>query len=138
MYSFQGGNSTASSTQLNETINTETGVHYATIGYNRLFPTSEKVQIFTGLKVGSGTLDARNNDFNSITRFTAGIQAGVKYFISEKVGIRVQTNLMMPITNVGASLWWSSGGGPQVGVSSFSSIVQFGFTGGLVIRINKA
>lgn len=137
-YSFQGGTSTASSTQLSENIRTETGVHYAMIGFNRLFPVSDKVQVFTGLKLGSATLAARNNDFNNITRFGVGIQGGMKYFVSDKVGIRIQTNLMMPITNVGAGLWWSPGGGAQVGVSSFSSIVQFGFTGGLVIRINKS
>lgn len=137
-YSYQGGTITASSSLLSENFRGESEIHYAMIGFNRLFPVSDKVEVFGGLKFGSVTLAARNNDFNNVTRVAAGIQGGMKYFISDKVGIRIQTNLMMPITNVGASLWWSSGGGPQVGVSSFSSIVQFGFTGGLVIRINKS
>jgi hypothetical protein len=44
---------------------------------------------------------------------------------------------MMLISNVGANLWWSPGAGTSVGVGGWSSVIQFGFTGGLVFRLAK-
>lgn len=137
LYSYQGGNSTARSSSLSNDVRTRTAAHYALIGVNRLFPTSSQMAFFTGLKVGTGTLASLDNDFTNITRFAVGINGGMKYFFTEKVGLRLQANLMMPISNVGANLWWSPGGGTQVGVSGWSSVIQFGFTGGLVFRLSK-
>ena len=51
-YSYQAGTSTANSNRLPEIVDTRTAVHYALIGYNRLIPTSEKLVLFAGLKMG--------------------------------------------------------------------------------------
>jgi len=137
LYSFQNGTSTARSTAIQNDVRASTNVHYAMIGANRLFPTSPQMAFFTGAKVGAGILSFPEGDYRDISRFTVGLNGGVKYFVSDNVGLRVQANLMMPISNVGASLWWSPGGGTQVGLNSWSSVIQFGFTGALVFRIAK-
>lgn len=118
-------------------VNTNTQIHYAMIGANRLFPVSEKATFFTGGKLGTGTLAFPNRDFRNQTRFSVGFQGGVKYYASERIGIRAQANLMFPIISSGASLWWSPGGGTSVGVTGWSPIVQFGFTGGLIVRLQQ-
>lgn len=135
LYSYQGGIGTANSSQLSGAVRERIQAHYAMIGYNRLIPTSSQMTFFSGLKVGTGTLASTDDSFTNITRFTVGVNGGVKYFFTEKVGLRLQANLMMPISNVGANLWWSPGGGAQVGVGGFSSVIQFGFTGAVVIRL---
>ncbi|WP_194973753.1 outer membrane beta-barrel protein [Aquiflexum lacus] len=137
LYSYQAGIGTANSSQLNGPVRERIQAHYAMIGYNRLFPTSSQMAFFSGLKVGTGTLASTDNTFNNITRFTVGINGGMKYFFTDNVGLRLQANLMMPISNVGANLWWSPGGGTQVGVGGFSSVIQFGFTGAVVIRLPR-
>ncbi|TVP44217.1 MAG: hypothetical protein EA341_16915 [Mongoliibacter sp.] len=137
MYSYQGGIGTANSTAFSRPVRERIQVHYAMVGYNRLFPASNQMALFTGLKVGTGTLASPENNFDSITRFTVGINGGMKYFFSDNVGLRLQANLMMPVSDVGANLWWSPGSGAQVGVGGFSSIIQFGLTGAVVIRLNQ-
>jgi hypothetical protein len=63
------------------------------------------------------------------------INGGVKYFFTPGVGQRLQADLTFPVTNVGGSLWWSPGSGTSVGVSSYVPFLQFGFTGGLVLKL---
>jgi hypothetical protein len=135
LYSYQNGTSNARSTAIQNTVITSTNANYAMIGANRLFPLSSQMALFSGLKAGAAILGFPEGDFNSISRFAVGLNGGMKYFVSDNIGIRVQANLMMPINNVGANLWWSPGAGTQVGVSGWSSVVQFGFTGGLIFRI---
>lgn len=137
LYSWQGGNSTARSTSIQSNVNTRTNANYIMVGSNRLFPLSPQMILFSGLKVGAGILAFPNGDFNDVSRFSVGVNGGMKYFVSDNIGLRLQANLMMPISNAGANLWWSPGGGAQVGVGGWSSVVQFGFTGGLIFRIAK-
>lgn len=135
LYSYQSGTTTARSTAIQNDVRVTTNAHYALIGANRLFPTSSQMAFFTGMKIGAAILTFPNREYNDVNRFAVGINGGMKYFVSDKVGIRLQANLMMPISNVGANLWWSPGSGPQVGVGGWSSVVQFGFTGGLIFRL---
>lgn len=135
LYSFQSGTSTARSTAIQNNVRVNSNAHYALVGANRLFPTSSQMAFFTGMKIGAGVLTFPDGEFRDINRFTVGINGGMKYFVSDKIGVRMQANLMMPISNVGASLWWSPGAGTQVGVGGWSSVIQFGFTGGLVFRL---
>lgn len=136
-YSYQGTSAVARSVNLQENIDIAAQVHYATIGVNRLIPTSDKMTFFAGAKMGTGTLAFPNGESQNFTRFSAGFQGGMKYYASDRVGIRLQANLMMPILAVGTSLWWSPGAGTSVGLSGWSPIAQFGFTGGLIFRLQK-
>ena len=64
---------------------------------------------------------------------TAGL--GLKYFFSDRVGIRLQASLMLPMIFNGGGFYMGIGtGGASSGVyvSSYSPIVQGNFTGGLI------
>lgn len=137
LYSWQSGNSVARSTAIQSNVNTVTNANYILIGGNKLFPLNSQMTLFSGLKAGAGIVAFPNGDYRDISRFTVGLNGGMKYFFTEKVGVRVQANLMMPVSNAGANLWWSPGSGTQVGVNGWSSVIQFGFTGGLVFRLSQ-
>jgi hypothetical protein len=136
-YNYMATRATASSPLLNDRVDVRTQVHYAMIGANRLFPTSDAMTFFAGMKMGTGTLAFPDGEYRNITKFSLGLQGGMKYFATERIGIRLQANLMMPVLAAGGSLWWSPGGGTAVGVSTFSPIVQFGFAGGIIFRLQK-
>lgn len=137
LYSFQSGSSTAKSGLIQREVRTNTNANYILIGANKLFPASSQLTLFTGAKLGAAILGFPDNDFSDISRFAIGLNGGMKYFVNDNIGIRVQANLMMPISNIGANLWWSPGAGTSVGLSGWSSVIQFGFNGGLVFRISN-
>jgi hypothetical protein len=62
--------------------------------------------------------------------FAVTLGGGVKIFVREKIGLRLQARLLLPINWGGAGLLFGSGG-PQVGVSGGSSVLQGDVSGGL-------
>jgi len=117
-------------------INSMASTNYYFIGSNRIVPISESFEVFGGAKIGGVTYASKANDFNNVTKFAVGISAGMSYFFNPKLGLRVQANLNFPVIDVGANLWWSSGSGVNTGVSAYSPILQFSFTGGLVFKLS--
>ncbi len=117
-------------------INSMASTNYFFIGTNRIVPVSESFEVFGGAKIGGVTYASKGNGFSNVTKFAAGISAGMSYFFNPNLGLRVQANLNFPVIDVGANLWWSSGSGVNTGVSAYSPILQFGFTGGLVFKLS--
>jgi len=115
-------------------VSKDVAVNYMLIGGQRLFPASDKVTGFTGFNVGAGWLGSQDDSFNTITKFSMGIDAGVKIMATEKIGIRLQTNFIFPITSAGGSFYWGSGGS-GVGLTGYVPIWSFGFNGGLIFKI---
>jgi hypothetical protein len=115
-------------------VSKDVAVNYMLIGGQRLFPVNEQVTPFTGFNVGAGWLGSKDDSFSTITKFSMGFDAGVKIMVSEKVGLRLQTNFIFPITSTGGSMYWGSGGS-GVGLTGYVPIWSFGFNGGLIFKI---
>jgi len=116
------------------TVSKPVSVNYMLIGGQRLFPFNDKVTPFTGFNIGAAWMGSGDDSFNTITKFAMGFDAGVKIMVSEKIGIRLQTNFNFPITSAGGSFYWSSGGS-GVGLTGYVPIWSFGFNGGLIFKI---
>ncbi|MFD2203418.1 hypothetical protein [Shivajiella indica] len=134
-YTYFGTNANASSVYLVEEENSRARLHFVMAGVNRLLTVSEKVTFFGGVKLGASNLAFPDGENQSSTKFTVGVQAGMRYYLSDRIGFRMQGNLLMPIVSEGGSLWWSPSSG--TGISGWSPIVPFSLNGGLIIRIYK-
>ncbi len=134
-YSRQDSRVLAISDYLGLDVDEKVSVNYILAGGNRLMKVNKKVTLFSGLKLGAVIIAAKKEAFENVTKFAVGLNAGAKYFMTETIGLRVQANLNFPVTDIGGSLWWSPGSGLDAGVSSYTPVLQFGFTGGLVFRI---
>ncbi|MBN4048338.1 outer membrane beta-barrel protein [Flavobacteriaceae bacterium AH-315-O20] len=87
---------------------------------------------FFGLSAGWTTFNPEENDFSSNTKFTIGISGGLKYFFTDNIGIRLQSQLLMPIDWGGV---YFSGGGS--GVTVGGTILQLNFSGGLIFAFGN-
>jgi len=112
---------------------TPVSINYVFLGGSRLYPLSDETTLFTGLNMGVGFIS--NQDYRSETKFSVGFNGGVKYFFSEKIGLRLQASLNFPITDLSSEFWWSPGANNAYAVTSYVPILQFGLTGGLIIRL---
>ncbi len=79
--------------------------------------------------LGATFFDPKGSDLDSEWLFSVNLGLGVKVYASERVGLRLQANLLLPIQWAGGGLWCSSGSGCSVSVSGGSAILQ-GFAGG--------
>jgi hypothetical protein len=117
-----------------EAFSDDVAVNYMFIGGQRLFPASDKVTGFTGFNLGAAWLGSKDETFSTITKLAIGFDLGVKIMASEKVGIRLQTNLGLPITSSGGSYYWGTNGS-GVGLTGYVPIWSFGFNGGLIFKL---
>lgn len=89
------------------------------------------------LNLGAVNFKSQNSG-NNTTMFAVGFGGGLKYFFSDNIGIRLQARLMAPMQFSGISIGCgigTGGGGCGTGVSSYSSILQGDFTGGIILKL---
>jgi len=114
--------------------------HVFLLGGIKSVPFSEKVVGFGGLKAGAILYHPREVQINDVWRFLVAVNAGVKIFLTEKVGIRLQGNLYMPMYFNGAGMYCGIGsGGSSCGASVNSTIVIFegDLTAGLIFKLGE-
>ncbi|MBZ5859019.1 hypothetical protein [Flavihumibacter profundi] len=114
-------------------------LNWIMLGGNHYFVNNPKVEPYFGMQLGAAIIDVSNTvegGSGSATKFAWGFRGGVNVWASEKVGIKLQANLMSAVQAFGAGLYVGTGGG-GAGVSTYSSMLQFGLGGGLVFRLKS-
>ena len=114
-----------------ETDLTDVVVNHYQIGAMHMFGYSE-ARPFIGLTAGWSTFNPDVEIYNGTTTFTLGVSGGLKYFFTDRIGIRIQSQLLMPVSWGG--VYVGGGGG---GVTAGGSILQLNFTGGLIIGLGN-
>lgn len=115
------------------------GVHYMQIGYVKGFKKGniEPFGVFTLGAVMFSPSDLQLENGTRLTlsdtwRFAITIGGGAKIFFSEKLGIRLQARLMMPIYFSGVGMYVGTGGS-GLGVTGGIPVLMGDFTAGLII-----
>lgn len=114
-----------------EEFDTDLTVNYAMLGGLGYKPFNDIVQGFGGLLLGAGWVDS---DFGSSTKFAWGGRLGVLISPNERFGIRLGAQLLSPIQGAGGGVYFGTGGA-GAGVSTYSTIYQFSFMGGVAIGL---
>ncbi|TFV97739.1 porin family protein [Algoriphagus kandeliae] len=113
------------------------GVNYVMINGTRYFSVSEKVEPFAGAGIGLGIFSVKNPDNgnnNTATKLSWNIRGGANLWLAENVALRVQASLFSAVEAIGGGLYFGTGGS-GAGLSTYSTMYQFGLEGGLVFRI---
>jgi hypothetical protein len=136
LYSRHINEVTASSTMLVEDFRSDAAYNYILAGFNRIIHIPNTgLKFYGGPKFGATILSSIDDKFSTRTNFAVALDAGMVLMVNNFIGLRVGANVKAPIVNSGVNLWWGTGSGPQVGVSSWSPIAQFNLLGGIVINI---
>ncbi len=126
---------------LGDIQNVPMALNYYMLGFNYLSTFSEPLVPY-GL-VNVGILNVKSDSFgtygsNSENYFTAGFGGGLRYYLSDRIGIRLQARLLLPMQFGGVGFGCgigTGGGGCGAGVSTYTNIIQGDFTGGIVIKL---
>ena len=111
------------------------GINYIMVGGTRYLPVSDKVSGFGTFNMGVGWFEpSQSLESDVATRFSLGGRLGVRIMASEKVSIRLHTQLFSPVQWAGGGFYFGTGGG-GAGVSTGSTIWQFNLGGSLNYRL---
>jgi hypothetical protein len=117
--------------------NIQVSVNYMQVGFCRLIQlgTSENREGFAGIDLGA-VLFSPAEDYKDKWMFAAGFKLGVKIWASKKVGFLLESDLQLPVQGAGIGIF-EGNDGANTGVSTVTAITQFGFKGGLILKLNK-
>jgi len=115
----------------------DVSINHYQFGAVQHFGSDDDVRPFFGVSAGWSTFNPDNNNYdlnnnnggvnaylNSTSTFTFGITAGIKYMFTNHIGLRVQSNLLMPVYY---------GGYYGYGYGGYSKVVaMLNFSGGLI------
>ncbi|MFI5218228.1 MAG: hypothetical protein ACHQNT_01980 [Bacteroidia bacterium] len=115
-------------------------LNYAMLGFNRYMQNpSSKVETFGGIMLGalfSSVKNPNNGESRSATKFTWGLRLGANIWASDRVAVKLQAQVLSAVQSVGGSAYFGTGGS-GAGVSTYSSMMQFGIGGGLAFRLGN-
>ncbi|MBL7857537.1 MAG: hypothetical protein JNM57_07600 [Cyclobacteriaceae bacterium] len=136
-YSWQGTTFDAVdySSAITKEIKIDGSVNYIMLGASHSPSFSAKVAPYGGIMMGAAILSPKET-YSDEWRFAIGGKLGLIFHANERVGIVLQSQLMVPVQGVGLAVGCGSGGCGS-GVSTSSSATQFGFTGGVEIKLNN-
>lgn len=114
----------------------EMDVHYIMGGttYHRVNDT--RFTPFGGGLIGMCIMDPLERSRSSEYFFAVGLQGGVQVAMTDRLGFNFRAQMLLPITNVGASLWCGSGG-CDVGLSGGSTLVQMNLSAGIDLKLGN-
>ncbi len=117
------------------------GVNYFHIGGLYRAQEIEKGYLFTTFSLGAtlfspkvDTYETEDGEVLNVSddwRFSIALGGGIKYFISDKIGIRTQIRILMPIYFAGGGLYFGTGGS-GVSLGAGTNLLQGDITGGLI------
>ncbi len=115
------------------------GINYIMLGINRYFGSNPKVEPYIGPMLGMAIISIKNPDpggTSSITKFAWGLRTGANIWASPKVALKLQMQLISVSQGFGGGAYFGTGGA-GVGLSSYSSVYQFGLGGGLAFKLGN-
>ena len=124
----------------NQFTDFDVALNYIMLGGNRSFrKPGSMIEGFGGLSVGIAAVNINNpvtRASENATKFAWGMKAGTIIWANNKVGIKLQGQLLSVTQSMGGGIYFGTGGG-GAGVSSYSSFYQFTLGGGLVFDLSN-
>lgn len=105
---------------------------YYQIGALNYFGQGDKAKPYLLMTLGATRMAPDDSFYSSQWFFSFCLGLGTKIYLSERVGLRLQARMLVPMMWSGGGLW-CGGGGCSVGISGGSSFVQGDVTAGLVV-----
>jgi len=113
--------------------------NYIQIGSLQQANLSERIAPFGTIAVGMTVWDPKSSQLSAKAQFSVTVGAGLKLWITDILGIRLQGSMLMPMVLNGVGFGCGIGtGGTNCGTNVYTRITPFQgeFSGGLIIRLS--
>jgi len=116
------------------------GMNYILLGANRYFKTAnEKIEPYLGAGIGIAMINIKNpisNANSDINKFAFNLKAGTNIWVTKRIGIKLEVNLLSAIKGASNGFYFEHDIA-GIDLTSYKTIMQLGFGGGLTYRIGK-
>jgi len=95
---------------------------------------NDMIKPFGAFTLGTTYFNPTDNNIQDSWRFSVTLGGGAKIWLSDRIGIRLQGRLLMPLYFAGGGVYFGTGGS-GVSVGAGSTILQGDLTAGLIIGL---
>jgi hypothetical protein len=111
------------------------GINYTMIGWTKYVPFHDKISGFGTFNAGAGWFAPSSSlGSETVTKFSLGARLGIRIAATEKVSLRIHTQVFSPVQWAGGGFYLGTGGTGAT-VSTGSSVYQFNVGGSLNYRL---
>jgi opacity protein-like surface antigen len=140
-FSYSRSNTDADYTEYatNDEYHYNLSIDYFQLGVLKEFKT-EMVRPFVIGSLGAAWANMKDSGVDDIWRFSIALGGGAKFILTDRIGIRLQGRLLIPMYFYGGGFYMGiGGGGPSSGVSlsSTSRVIQGDLSVGVIIRLGE-
>jgi hypothetical protein len=115
--------------------------NYIQVGaVNEILTDNDQLRPYGTYSLGATWLHQKEGDVSDEWFFSVAAGLGLKYYITDRIGLRFQARLLLPLVFDGGGFYMgfgTSGTTTGVGVTSYAPLVQGDFTGGLIIQLGE-
>ena len=115
-------------------FSTDVLIHHFQVGALAEPKKGKKVSPFGLFTLGATLFHPTKEGYEDEWRFSIALGGGVKVDVSDKIGLRFQARLIIPMVFEGTSVYFGTGGG-GVAVGAYTAFVEGDFSGGLYYRL---
>jgi hypothetical protein len=126
LYQYQSTNTPTTIYIPSQTINSSTVISYLLLNFEQYYMANPKIQPYGGLGLGAAFYKSDYQNSTSETKFAWDIKAGVKFKMSSSFGIKIGAQLLSSSQATGNAFYYG------YVYTTYATILQFSFTGGLV------
>ncbi len=115
-------------------------INYFQVGAIKEMEIEQDFYGFAGFTLGAAYYNTTQKNLADLWRFAFGVNAGLKYFFNDHIGIRVQGRMLFPIYAGGVGAFCGIGtGGSSCGLTfgGSSLVLQGDLSGGIVFRLGN-
>jgi hypothetical protein len=114
-------------------------LNYILLGGSNYFKTGGKVEPYAGASIGMCIVTLKNasaGSDNTATKFAWGLKLGTNIWATDKVGIKLQADLISAVQSAGGSFYFGTGGS-GAGIGVYSTMYQWVLGGGLTFKLGQ-
>ena len=115
-------------------LRSDIGINYYQVGMIRPFPVNQKLEAFGSFSLGATQFAFQEDAYNDEWRFSLTLGLGAKIWLSDKIGLRLQSRLLVPVTWAGLGFYCGTGG-CGTSANAGSTMISGDVSGGLVFRL---
>jgi len=116
----------------------DVAINHILLGGSNYFQTGGKVEPYAGAALGMSIITLKNVESgdNQSTKFAWGVKLGTNIWATDKVGIKLQADLISVVQSAGGSFYFGTGGS-GAGIGMYSTMYQWVLGGGLTFKLGQ-
>lgn len=111
--------------------------NYMLAGTNFNFRVSKVISPYAGICLGALNMVPADNYFRDVWYFIIGVQGGTKFYISRRIGLRLQAEVLYQMHPQKAPFLYSDDATHNTPVDAMSHMLQVGLSAGFILRLGN-